>query len=235
MRQLTAIGFASAAQMVQAQSLARSLGLIVDNQVLPRLCVMEDKLVLLLEHFAPLFVDFERATQETRPVQGLIRACKPKPGMTILDVTAGWGKDAALLASRGAKVVMLERQPIMTALLADGLERLSPYASLELSLIPIDAHCYLQTLPSEQFPDIIYMDPMHPARQKTALVKKNLQALQQIIDPDEDADALLALALTKTRQKVIVKWPERLPPLKKPCASLSGKTTRFDIYTCSPR
>ncbi len=234
MSKITAVGFDDEVLHEHAKALAEQLNLVVDNHVLPRLSVTADKLVLLLDHFSPLFVDFSRATWQKRhdagKKQGLVRACKPAKGVRILDATAGWGRDAAVLASFGAEVLMLERQPMMAALLADGLSRI-PACTMALSLVGIDAKSYLQTLAAQDYPDVIYIDPMHPMRQKSALVKKDLQALQQLIGADHDAKELIQLALTRARQRVVVKWPQRLAPLLPPNQSISGKTVRFDIYT----
>lgn len=234
MCQITAIGFETNDLSERATVLASELNLVIDNHVLPRLSVTADKLVLLIENFAPLFVDFSRSTWQKRrnagKKQGLVRACKPIKGIRILDATAGWGRDAVVLASFGAEVLLLERQPVMAALLADGLSRIPTEALLSLSLIQKDAKEYLQTLTANDFPDVIYIDPMHPVRQKSALVKKDMQALQQIIGSDEDAYELIKLALTRSRQRVVVKWPQRLAPLFPPTLSIDGKTVRFDIY-----
>ena len=207
---------------------------MIDNPVLPRLAETGDKLVLLSEGFSPLFVDFNSISVQKRrdegKQQGLVRACKPVKGMRILDATAGWGRDAAVLASFGAEVLMLERQPMMAALLADGLSRLPPETPLKLSLLHVDAKQHLQTLSEEQYPDVIYIDPMHPVRQKSALVKKDMQVLQHLIGADNDVLALIQLAITRALHRVIVKWPQRLPALLQPDASIAGKTVRFDIY-----
>jgi 16S rRNA (guanine1516-N2)-methyltransferase len=239
--QIKAVGFdidadESLALRARADILASQLNLIVDNQVFPRLSIMADKLVLLIDNFLPLFVDFSSVMWKKRrdagKKQGLVRACKPAKGLRILDATAGWGRDSAVLASFGAEVLMLERQPMVAALLADGLSRMldEPTAPLGLSLFAMDATHYLQTLIPADYPDVIYIDPMHPLRQKSALVKKDMQALQQIIGADNDARDLIALAITRARQRVVVKWPERLAPLLPPTVSIGGKTVRFDVY-----
>lgn len=41
----------------------------------------------------------------------------------VLDGTAGLGRDAFVLASLGCKVQMVERHPVVAALLDDGLKR----------------------------------------------------------------------------------------------------------------
>jgi 16S rRNA (guanine1516-N2)-methyltransferase len=41
----------------------------------------------------------------------------------VIDGTAGLGKDAFVLAGLGCKVTLVERHPVVVALLADGLAR----------------------------------------------------------------------------------------------------------------
>jgi 16S rRNA (guanine1516-N2)-methyltransferase len=192
-----------------------------------------DKLTLKTSKFSLLFADFTKATWQKRKAegkkQGLIRACKPKPGLKIIDATAGWGRDAALLGAFGAQVLMLERNPIMAALLREALHRKDD--DLDLSLIETDACSYLSSLRPEDYPDVVYIDPMHPERQKSALVKKELQVLQELIGPDLDARSLIECALAHVRGKVVVKWPQKQEPLLKPHSSIEGKTVRFDVYT----
>ncbi len=227
------LGFDTEDLAPQALALAAQYGFHIAQDVLPRLQLTQHGLVLLIDKFLPLQVDFNAMISQRRldKSHGLIRACKPASGMTILDVTAGWGRDAGLLAQYGAKVIMLERQPIMTALLTDGLHRLIP-DTLDLSCIHQDAQTYLQNLSAKDYPDVIYMDPMHPERHKSALVKKDMQALQQLFGPDEDAQELLILALTSAKKRIVLKWPQRLAPLRQPQASIEGKTVRFDIWYC---
>lgn len=217
----------------QAKDLAKRLGLPFDNQASKRLLLSSSGLSLSIHPFLPLYADFSSATWQKRRMegkkQGIVRACKPAAGLRILDTTAGWGRDAAVLASLGAEVLMLERNPIMAALLADALARRDD-TSMRLSLLNQDAKDYLQGLAPENYPHVIYIDPMHPERHKAALVKKDLQVLQQMIGPDEDSLALLELARKRCTKKVVLKWPESLPPLQKPGSSIEGKTIRFDVF-----
>ncbi|MBA2651499.1 MAG: class I SAM-dependent methyltransferase [Tatlockia sp.] len=236
MKELLAIGYENEALYEQALNLAKSLGLPIDNEAREKLLVTHDKLVLKMPNFSPLFCDFSSKTWQKRrdagKKQGLVRACKPTPGLRILDATAGWGRDAAVLASFGADVLMLERQPIIAALLRDGLERQDAQSkkNLKLKLCAVDALTYLNSLTPKDFPDVIYMDPMHPQRQKSALVKKDMQALQQLLGVDHDALSLLELALTKTLKKVVLKWPQVLAPILTPTSSVAGNLIRFDIW-----
>lgn len=181
-----------------------------------------------------LQADFHVSTWRQRRIEGkkqaLIRACKPKPGLHILDATAGWGRDSAILASFGAEVLMIERNPIMAALLSDALSQQSEQdkQDMKLSLFSGDAKTFLKSL---KIPvDVVYIDPMHPMRRKSALVKKDLQVLQKMIGPDEDALELIQLAIQSRATKVVVKWPQRLKPLIPTDTFIPGKTVRFDIY-----
>lgn len=232
-----AVGYADEALRSEAEALASALMLPIDNHALPRLFVTHERLVLQVKGFAPLFADFNSRAlmrrKEAGKAQGLIKACRPRPGLRIVDATAGWGRDAALMASFGADVMMLERQPVMAALLADALKHVLPTAhpALHLSLVSADAVSYFQALPADDYPDVIYIDPMHPARNKSALVKKDMQVLQQLIGTDLDAFTLLEQARRVARQHVVVKWPQHLEPLFPPNYSIQGKTVRFDCYT----
>lgn len=235
MANITPIGYESDELFDRANEIAAKYNFVLDNKSLPRLNLSADKLVLLTNEFLPLFVDFNSQTLQKRrdsgKKQGLVRACKPVKGMHILDATAGWGRDAAILSSFGAEVLMLERHPMMAALLADGLNRLSSESLLSLSLVYADTKPYLQELSEIDYPDVIYIDPMHPERQKSALVKKDMQVLQHLIGADEDVKELIQLAVTRTRNRVVVKWPQRLPALLKTDSCVDGKTVRFDIYS----
>lgn len=228
-----AIGYEDERFAEQAKAIAEQFNLVIENDYLPRLSFVEERLVLLTEQFKPLFVDFSAKTLQKRrdegKHQGLVKACKPGPNLTILDLTAGWGRDAAVLASFGAKLTMLERHPMMAALLHDALQYKSP--TISLGLIYQDASDYLNSLNPSDYPEVIYIDPMHPSRQKSALVKKDMQALQQLLDPDDGVSELLQLAITRVKQRVVVKWPQSLAALIKPDYCVPGKTVRFDCYS----
>ena len=224
-------------QKARAEALAKQFHLSIDNLAANQLLITSKGLWLRIKPFKPLQVDFSWPTWRKRLEQGkrqdLIKACKVKPGMTVIDTTAGWGRDAAILASFGAKVTLLERNPIMQALLEDGIARQTPVDQqhLSLHLIKTEAKQYLQTL--SQPVDVIYLDPMHPQRQKSALVKKDLQALQKMIGPDQDVKPLFEVAMHCSCKRVILKWPIHLPPIHPPTLSWSGKTIRYDCYIIS--
>jgi 16S rRNA (guanine1516-N2)-methyltransferase len=191
----------------------------------------------------PLKVDFlsgknaYRQMQLTRRSELIARAVglKGTTNLTVLDTTAGLGRDAYVLASLGAEVLMLERSPIIAALLQDGLERLlgsEQGQSLKLKLINVDAFSYLASLQEKDYPDVIYLDPMYPERNKSALVKKEMRFLQQLIGDDADAAELLFLALKKARRRVVVKRPRLAAALAScpPDLFFAGQSSKFDVY-----
>lgn len=191
----------------------------------------------------PLYVDFSggrmgyRLSAERARHERLVRAAGrvPEEGGLLVDATAGLGRDAALLAAAGWQVLMLERHPVLHALLADGLKR-APALAGALTLVQADSAEWLGT--SVPGPEVVYLDPMFPARDKSAAVKKELVWLQWLTEsvPDEQEEAvLLAAALGAARKRVVVKRPVRAAPLagRAPSHAHAGKTVRFDVYGAS--
>lgn len=156
------------------------------------------------------------------------------PNTTILDLTAGLGHDGYVLARLGYNVTLLERSPIVAALLRDGLKRAATVQSnTHVTLIEEDAHTYLIAIKEGGLkPNVIYIDPMYPTRHKKALVKKEMRILRQIVGADTDAETLLPLAIACAQQRVVVKRPHWADPFAKqaPHHCLFGKQHRFDIY-----
>ena len=167
---------------------------------------------------------------------------KGKDSLHVLDATAGLGRDAFVLASLGCVVDMIERSPVVAALLQDGLDRASSdeelgawvpnqmrlFHGVALNLL----HSWQDTNPPAARPDVVYLDPMFPHRKKNAAVKKEMRLFQQLLGPDEDADLLLAPALALAKSRVVVKRPTGAPYLasKKPQIEMLGKANRFDVY-----
>lgn len=239
MTEIACLGYETDELKARAEYLASELNLKLEKDCQQGLFLGVEGLGLKMAGFNLLSADFSTATWNKRKnegkKQGLVRACKPCPGVKIIDATAGWGRDSAVLASFGAEVLMLERNKIIASLLADALERriASEQEQMHLSLYQGNALTYLNALAPQDYPDIIYIDPMHPARTKSALVKKDMQALQDLIGPDEDALELIEMAIQRTKNKVVVKWPQKVKSLLPTNACVEGKTVRFDIYAKS--
>lgn len=158
----------------------------------------------------------------------------------ILDATAGLGKDSFIFASLGARVILMERSPISAALLNDGLQRAALDKNISdiiqrMSFIFGDARHLTHTIQLDEMPDVIYLDPMFPHNNKSALVKKEMLAFQQLIGTDDDSDELLDICRKVARKKVVVKRPIKAPFLNdaNPSYSMKMKKYRFDVYGCT--
>ena len=81
-------------------------------------------------------------------------------------------------------------------------------------------------------PDVIYLDPMFPERQKSGLVKKKFQLIHYLEAPAENEEALMQAAIAAHPFKIVVKRPAKGPQLAglKPSYSLDGKAIRYDCY-----
>ncbi|CAM3744254.1 16S rRNA (guanine(1516)-N(2))-methyltransferase RsmJ [Xenorhabdus thuongxuanensis] len=156
----------------------------------------------------------------------------------VVDATAGLGRDAFVLASIGCHVRMLERHPVVAALLDDGLQRgyqdeeIGSWLKERMTLIHASSITALTDI--TPLPDVVYLDPMYPHKQKSALVKKEMRVFQSLVGADEDADNLLEPARTLAKRRVVVKRPDYAEPLAgiKAPAAITTKNHRFDIYPC---
>ncbi len=198
-----------------------------------------------------LIIDFASASNTYRRLHGggrgqpIARAVGLKTyglPLSVIDATAGLGQDAFVLACLGCKVMMIERNPLLAALLSTALQNGAQAPAIEdiiarMQLINGDAISLLQQLADSdnsllERPDIVYLDPMFPARNKSALVKKEMRVLKQLVGMDEDADLLLAIACKVAKRRVVVKRPKNAGFLGgvQPHASQVGSAGRFDLY-----
>lgn len=155
---------------------------------------------------------------------------------TVIDATAGLGRDAFVLASLGCTVKLVERHPVVGALLEDGLAR--AYADPEIGelmqatmhLLP--ARSIHELDPTTEHADVVYLDPMYPHKQKSALVKKEMRVFQHLVGADLDSDALFQPAKQLAQKRVVVKRPDYAPFIaeQKPDFSQETKNHRFDVY-----
>ena len=170
--------------------------------------------------------------------QSIAKAVGLNKGATpvVLDATAGLGRDGFVLASLGCKVILHERHPVVAALLYDGLQRayndaeIGPWMQQNMSLVFGSSHTLLAQCDS--MPDVVYLDPMFPHREKSALVKKEMRVFQDLVGADNDADGLLEFAYPLASKRVVVKRPDYAPFLNNQTPSMQIKTkkNRFDVY-----
>jgi 16S rRNA (guanine1516-N2)-methyltransferase len=154
----------------------------------------------------------------------------------LLDATAGLGRDAFVLAELGCKVTLIERQPVIAALLEDGLRRAKDDPEVAAIVSQMHLLCgnaiELMNNWSGEAPQVIYLDPMFPHRDKSALVKKEMRLFRPLVGDDDDAPALLQAALALATHRVVVKRSRKAPAIagEQPGYVLEGKSSRFDIY-----
>ena len=174
--------------------------------------------------------------------QMIAKAVGMKSGVkpSVVDVTAGLGGDAFVLAGLGCEMLLLERHPVVAALLQDGLDR----AAEDSDAVEVTQHMRLEPGNSIENlakvveetgfnPQVVYVDPMFPAREKSAEIKKEMKLFHQLVGMDTDDDQLLAKALEIATHRVVVKRPRKAPIIAGPEPSyvLEGKSSRYDIYT----
>ncbi|MEE2731359.1 MAG: class I SAM-dependent methyltransferase [Pseudomonadota bacterium] len=164
-------------------------------------------------------------------------AGRSKEPLTVIDATAGLGRDSFILAAAGFSVRAIERHPAIACLLWDGMDRasMSPEGASVTERISLQwarAHTVLADLPEPEQPDVIYLDPMFPERSKQALVKKEMRLFRDLVGEDLDGEALLEIALQTARKRVVVKRPRKAESVagRKPGYQLLGKSSRFDVY-----
>lgn len=169
--------------------------------------------------------------------QDLAKAMGLRAGKTptIIDATAGLGRDSFILASLGAQVILIERSEKMHTLLVQGMERAAKEGGEfrqiigRMTLLKGDALDLIPELTSEA----ILIDPMHPERKNSALVKQDLRQVREIVGTDDDAADLVQLAIKHARKRVVLKWPAKADPIegvKKCTHQIIGKTTRYDVF-----
>lgn len=196
----------------------------------------------------PLYVDFVggksgfRHARNHTTKQPIARAVGIKPGFRprIVDCTAGLGADGFVFSSLGCQVHLCERSPVIGTLLEDGICRAlksggpAAEAAGRLSLSIGDAATLLRqgTIVS---PYTIYLDPMYPKSGKSALNRKEMRFLRDLVGDNEDAGKLLSLALEKAENRCVVKRPRGAEFLsgRKPTHQITMKNSRFDVYLCS--
>lgn len=192
----------------------------------------------------PVNVDFGSAAMRHRRRAGHIELLGRAAGagkredLHVVDATAGLGRDSFVLADSGCRVTLIEKSPLVHALLRDGLARAGGSddswlrdVAARMQLVHADARDWLRERSSPV--DVIYLDPMFPTRNKSARVKKEMWLFQNMLDAEPMAADLLPLALESAKYRVVVKRPLKAEPLagSKPGFSLKGKAVRFDVYS----
>lgn len=197
--------------------------------------VLTDGKLNLMADFSPML---SRISPNKIGGEMLIKATKQGGGLAV-DATAGLGEDSFLLAAAGFQVIMIEKNPVIAAILRDALSRgmqnkaIAPIVS-RMELIEGDSveilKCANKPVP---LVDLVYLDPMFPGRTKSGLIKKKFQILQQLEAPEENPEDLFMAAKSANPSKIIVKRPAKEAPITntiKPTYVIPGKVIRYDCY-----
>lgn len=175
-----------------------------------------------------------RRLRAARRDDPLPRACglhrRPRPP-TVLDATAGLGRDAMVLAHLGCRVTALERVPALALLVGEAVA--ASWLAERLNIVGADALSWLATAVERH--DVVCLDPMFEAR-GTAQVKQEMQICRQLAGEPDDPGALFAAARRHARERVVVKRSASAPPLwPAPSFAIAGERVRFDVYLTPPR
>ncbi|MBT7322542.1 MAG: class I SAM-dependent methyltransferase [Gammaproteobacteria bacterium] len=150
----------------------------------------------------------------------------PKKGSTILDCTAGYGRDSYILRSMGYDITMIENSPVMSLLLNSALKKLE---LSNFSMYHGNSYDYLKH--SENHYEYIYIDFMFDKLKESSLSSKNDETLKLISFQDSNKNNLIKLAIKKSKGRVIVKEPKHsLSNILKPDYIIKTKLLNFNVY-----
>jgi len=215
------------------------LPMTTDSQAKVVLAYLDSRLALMdrrQPQLRPLWIELgvrARAVPDRR--DPLLRALG-KNCHSVVDATAGWGVDAAGLLRCGYRLKLLERHPVMCALLQDAIKRLGSRLHSHIELLAGDAITLLPALTaqSDRFcADVVYFDTMYPETGRSrALPRRELVLLRELAGTDEDAKSLLTVACQVAKQRVVVKRPHYAPTLHGDRVDMvyRSKLVRYDVY-----
>jgi len=190
---------------------------------------------------SPLVIDLASPRRLTKK-DDLIKALGWEKGLrTVVDATAGLGRDALAMATYGFSVTACERHPLVQALWRDALAR---HQAERLRFVEADGATFLASLVDEDRPEVVYLDPMYPHGPRRALQQRELRILRAAVVDNTDGDnandgaaavadvgKLFSAALAAAKRRVVVKRPRWAEPLgPKPHHTWDGASTRYDLY-----
>ncbi len=170
------------------------------------------------------------------PKKDLLALAIGKKTKTVIDATTGWAQDSLAIFRMGYDINCIERSPVMAELIQDGFNRLAQKdwmlnRGLQPPKLSVGNSIALLAGLQEK-PDCIYLDPMFPPkRKKSALAKKAMSMLRDILGDDEDRADLFAAAWQACGKRLVVKSPDYAEAMGgKPTEIYQGKLLRYDVY-----
>ena len=180
--------------------------------------------------FRPISMKLNRLNQVSR--KNPLGRALGKNSNLVIDGTAGYGDDALLIARMGYQTVAMERVPALCVLLENAIERAKQFVpNLDIRLVCGDAKDELPEL--QPVPEVVYLDPMYPPGRKTSVkTTRRINVLRDIAGDDDNAEALLQIALKVCSKRSVVKRPKFAPPMMPDRLScqFNGKMVRYDVY-----
>ncbi|WP_157073928.1 class I SAM-dependent methyltransferase [Moraxella oblonga] len=165
----------------------------------------------------------------------LLKACKLSQTMSVIDGTAGFGIDGLILASTGARVTLIEQNPIIFLMLYFEKLKMSQHKNWQklMDRINIVFGNSNDIINNSIKHDLIYLDPMFPNGSYKGAVNKNMQVLHSMVSPPNSDDELKLFntAIAKC-DKLVIKRPIIAPNFadKSPNQSFNNEVIRFDVY-----
>lgn len=161
----------------------------------------------------------------------LAKAVGVKPGLKVCDLTMGLAGDSFKLCYFGAQVTAIEENPLLVALVKDGLHR---FVESQQNIFLQIRQGSFQNLLEEmiQSHDVFYLDPMYE-HDRTALPRKEMQYLAEISQQTSPQHLQFVLDTCRlAKKKLVVKRAPQNKPICEapPKRSIEGKMVRFDIY-----
>jgi 16S rRNA (guanine1516-N2)-methyltransferase len=187
------------------------------------------------------WVRIDEVRRRARQAPELLRACSLRRGMQVLDAMAGWGLDGMVLAAAGARVTMVEREPLLQALQEDLLRRCIDEGlareRAERDAVSVLDDGFSRLCDGTRY-DVVYLDPMFPSRNKGALPGKRMQYLATVLarspatDRGEDLplDEWIEHARSAATHRVVVKRRMHDVAARAPDWQIRGRSIRYDVY-----
>ena len=214
------------------------LNSILSNQCIDKnlqLHFLKDQIYLLNSKYkdpVKIYIDFndpkfiEKNNQRLHDKKDVFWKIFSQNNATVLDCTAGFGRDSFLLESMGHDVTMIENSPIVAMLLKNALRRSN---NINIKLFFGNAYDYMKH--SNEKYDYIYIDFMFEKLKNKSLSSKNDEALKMISFNDNDKNKIIQLAQSVSNKKVIVKEPRNtVSGILRPNFIIKTKLLKYNIY-----
>jgi len=214
------------------------LNSILSNQCIDKnlqLHFLKDQIYLLNSKYkdpVKIYIDFndpkfiEKNNQRLHDKKDVFWKIFSQNNATVLDCTAGFGRDSFLLESMGHDVTMIENSPIVAMLLKNALRRSN---NINIKLFFGNAYDYMKH--SNEKYDYIYIDFMFEKLKNKSLSSKNDEALKMISFNDNNKNKIIQLAQSVSNKKVIVKEPRNtVSGILKPNYIIKTKLLKYNIY-----